>query len=129
MKKSLLFVLVPAWFVAMSVLGQTSAPPVIEWQRSFGGTNSEDARCVRMMGDGGFVVGGTSASLPGGNKTSVSFGSYDYWLVRLDGAGNKVWDQSYGGTGLDYLSDMLVRSEEHTSELQSQSNLVCRLLL
>src|SRR2546430_13624746 len=26
-------------------------------------------------------------------------------------------------------ADQLVRSEEHTSELQSQSNLVCRLLL
>src|SRR2546430_10774999 len=31
---------------------------------------------------------------------------------------------------LDLLpSDALIRSEEHTSELQSQSNLVCRLLL
>src|SRR2546427_4781605 len=28
-----------------------------------------------------------------------------------------------------YLVAMLFRSEEHTSELQSQSNLVCRLLL
>src|SRR5205085_7721948 len=27
------------------------------------------------------------------------------------------------------VSDEIVRSEEHTSELQSQSNLVCRLLL
>src|SRR5256886_11175261 len=27
------------------------------------------------------------------------------------------------------LGDLLARSEEHTSELQSQSNLVCRLLL
>src|SRR2546430_11897990 len=27
------------------------------------------------------------------------------------------------------LQDVVVRSEEHTSELQSQSNLVCRLLL
>src|SRR2546430_9951026 len=27
------------------------------------------------------------------------------------------------------LAEALVRSEEHTSELQSQSNLVCRLLL
>src|SRR2546430_10504062 len=26
-------------------------------------------------------------------------------------------------------SDVVIRSEEHTSELQSQSNLVCRLLL
>src|SRR2546430_10302302 len=28
-----------------------------------------------------------------------------------------------------YLQERLERSEEHTSELQSQSNLVCRLLL
>src|SRR5256886_13668032 len=28
-----------------------------------------------------------------------------------------------------YLDGLPVRSEEHTSELQSQSNLVCRLLL
>src|SRR2546427_6821889 len=28
-----------------------------------------------------------------------------------------------------HLSSVLCRSEEHTSELQSQSNLVCRLLL
>src|SRR2546430_4960243 len=29
----------------------------------------------------------------------------------------------------DFFIDDVVRSEEHTSELQSQSNLVCRLLL
>src|SRR2546430_6402949 len=31
--------------------------------------------------------------------------------------------------GDEILPERLVRSEEHTSELQSQSNLVCRLLL
>src|SRR2546430_8076217 len=31
--------------------------------------------------------------------------------------------------GLILLGALVVRSEEHTSELQSQSNLVCRLLL
>src|SRR2546430_13597637 len=29
----------------------------------------------------------------------------------------------------DYICQLCQRSEEHTSELQSQSNLVCRLLL
>src|SRR2546430_5916149 len=39
-------------------------------------------------------------------------------LWCLDGkTGSKLWVHEYG------------RSEEHTSELQSQSNLVCRLLL
>src|SRR2546430_5952721 len=30
---------------------------------------------------------------------------------------------------VDEVNDLIFRSEEHTSELQSQSNLVCRLLL
>src|SRR2546430_8155826 len=33
-----------------------------------------------------------------------------------------------GGEGVEQVDDFF-RSEEHTSELQSQSNLVCRLLL
>src|SRR5688572_32407893 len=39
------------------------------------------------------------------------------------------FDASYSYTGTNDLAWELVRSEEHTSELQSQSNLVCRLLL
>src|SRR2546430_7244965 len=36
----------------------------------------------------------------------------------------------YAGAARDFvLGTRLLRSEEHTSELQSQSNLVCRLLL
>src|SRR5260370_19104795 len=31
--------------------------------------------------------------------------------------------------GLDHFADLVIRSEEHTSELQSHLNLVCRLLL
>src|SRR2546430_5013562 len=37
--------------------------------------------------------------------------------------------ESYGVSGAEGPVRETVRSEEHTSELQSQSNLVCRLLL
>src|SRR2546430_12240801 len=37
--------------------------------------------------------------------------------------------RAYGLLGHTEWSDSAIRSEEHTSELQSQSNLVCRLLL
>src|SRR5256886_12246731 len=40
----------------------------------------------------------------------------------------KVFGSAMGGRSKD-LGDRHARSEEHTSELQSQSNLVCRLLL
>src|SRR2546430_17081194 len=40
----------------------------------------------------------------------------------------KVWETS-ADTAADQRRRLSARSEEHTSELQSQSNLVCRLLL
>src|SRR5690606_39733190 len=43
----------------------------------------------------------------------------DYW---------KIWPRLPRETR-DYVPLMLARSEEHTSELQSRENLVCRLLL
>src|SRR2546430_8381337 len=45
----------------------------------------------------------------------------------VDGVGFAVADRAQQGGQLGRV--VLERSEEHTSELQSQSNLVCRLLL
>src|SRR5256885_17181484 len=42
--------------------------------------------------------------------------------------GHAFWLTQYGGRR-DILGTLLQRSEEHTSELQSPCNLVCRLLL
>src|SRR5699024_12383899 len=45
-----------------------------------------------------------------------------YYLPKLDGGAHEAW--------LHYAKEKkLVRSEEHTSELQSRFDLVCRLLL
>src|SRR5688572_31045928 len=51
------------------------------------------------------------------------YGQYSSW--RPYGAGCA----GAAGTPVLALASPPVRSEEHTSELQSQSNLVCRLLL
>src|SRR2546430_7166261 len=52
-----------------------------------------------------------------------------YWRVLFDNpplniVGARIYEDLQ-----DLLARMDARSEEHTSELQSQSNLVCRLLL
>jgi hypothetical protein len=56
---------------------------------------------VIKTADGGFILGGGSASPPSGNKTANFYGggfNGDFWLVRLDADGEKVWEQSYGGS-------------------------------
>src|SRR2546430_17702245 len=49
-------------------------------------------------------------------------------LHRRDQAGDQARPH-VGEVGGDRVGERQIRSEEHTSELQSQSNLVCRLLL
>src|SRR5436190_12575736 len=99
------------------------------WERFYGGNGPEPLFDLQPTSDGGFILGGASASPPGGIKTSPNFGSYDFWVVRLDGNGNKLWDKSFGGTqdeeirSLRQTPDGGFRSEEHTSELQSHSDL------
>lgn len=73
------------------------------WDVSYGGELSDSLLSIQELGGGGFLLGGSSSSLPGGNRTSISRGGTDYWVVRLNSSGQKVWEQSYGGHGEDVL--------------------------
>ena len=53
--------------------------------------------------DGGFILGGTSVSNISGNKTQLSQGGADYWIVKIDANGNKQWDRRFGGSGDHFL--------------------------
>src|SRR5690349_23483077 len=77
-------------------------------------------------------------SLKGANALSFfeGFGSsepdYLKWKKAMGekGWGVPTWPKQYGGGGLTKAeARVLTRSEEHTSELQSRRDLVCRLLL
>ncbi|MCC7377167.1 MAG: chitobiase/beta-hexosaminidase C-terminal domain-containing protein [Verrucomicrobiales bacterium] len=74
-----------------------------EWERTFGGNGDDVATSVQQTSDGGFVLAGIGGSQGGtGDRTSPSHGQADYWLIKTDAEGNKVWDRSYGGTELDW---------------------------
>src|SRR2546430_17501284 len=68
-------------------------------------------------------------ALPISATFACSFGAADVSAYTVVGTkGVLRVDPAYEyATGLQHHLD--IRSEEHTSELQSQSNLVCRLLL
>ena len=81
------------------------------WENGFGGTDYETLQSVAATSDGGFLLGGTSYSAPGGNKTSAWRGRSDYWIVRVNSAGEKRWEESYGGLYEDYVGMALQTSD------------------
>ncbi len=76
------------------------------WERSYGGASRDALFSMVPATDGGFLLVGVSESGVSGNKTSPSYGAFDVWLVKVDGEGNKQWDRSYGGTGLDGTANL-----------------------
>lgn len=76
------------------------------WEKTFGGTNLDYLADILALSDGGWLLGGFSQSPPSGNKTSPHFGSRDYWIVRIDADGNKLWERSYGTAAMETLRSL-----------------------
>src|SRR5947207_8421409 len=96
----------PLLVLSLAILqapGQQGSVPRIEWQRTFGGSKDETLTSLEQTADGGFILGGYSYSSADGNKTSTNFGGADFWVIRLDSAGNRVWEGSFGGSNNDFL--------------------------
>lgn len=71
----------------------------LEWRRYFGGTNNDRAHSVVQANDGGFVLAGFSES--DDFDISNAKGSYDFWVVKISDSGELLWEQSFGGTGIE----------------------------
>lgn len=99
--RSVLLWLAVGLFCKVNLLAAAAARPAIEWQKVFGGAGSDTPFSVRQLADGGFIVGGNSESGAAASKISPTFGQNDYWLVRLDASGVKLWDRSYGSAAYD----------------------------
>jgi hypothetical protein len=89
------------WLVKIDSLGNK------QWDKDLGGTSADYLLSIQQTNDGGFILGGFSLSGIGGDKTQANWdasgSTYDYWIVKTDSLGNKLWDKNYGGTDTDYL--------------------------
>ncbi|RDC65125.1 hypothetical protein AHMF7616_03755 [Adhaeribacter pallidiroseus] len=71
------------------------------WDKRYGGNLNETLTGMVETTDGGFLLGGSSVSGKSGDKSQVSRGRSDFWLIRVDKNGQKLWDKTYGGSGQD----------------------------
>ena len=63
-----------------------------EWNKTFGGTDYEDAAQIQQTTDGGFVFVGTKP---------VTDGTTDIWVMKTDASGVTLWERTLGGTAYD----------------------------
>jgi len=71
-----------------------SAQPAEEWNKTYGGTNLDEAYSVQQTSDGGYIVAGTSYMSFGGGRS-------DFYLVKTDSKGVEQWSRTYGGANLN----------------------------
>ena len=83
---------------------QLLAQPNLEWEKNYGGTESDRARIIKQTTDGGYIVVGASGSNDG--DVSSNYGNRDCWVFKLDETGNIEWEKNYGGTKWDYARDV-----------------------
>lgn len=81
----------------------------MEWQQCYGGSYDEEAYTVRQTTDGGYVVAGYSDS--DDSDVTGNNGGSDVWLVKLDTAGNMVWQKNMGGLFADVANFILQSSD------------------
>lgn len=83
--------------------------PVFEgqlvWVKTFGGSNEDDAIDIVEANDGGYVVLGFTNSIDG-DITGKTNPDQDYWLLKLNQNGDKIWDKTYGGSQNDQATGL-----------------------
>lgn len=94
-------------FISVTGLSQV---PVLQWQKTFGGSASDQSYCVQQTTDGGYIIGGKTGSTTGGDIVgSGSHGGQEGWLIKTDGSGVIEWKRCYGGSGTDFFQGNCVK--------------------
>ena len=80
----------------------------IEWDKTIGGTSVDEVAQMVETTDGGYLIAGRSSSDSTAYKNSNSYGSFDYWVIKIDASGNLRWQTAAGGSATDNTSGVVL---------------------
>ena len=75
------------WLIKVNSNGE------MEWERTYGGDDTEYGRTIQQTVDGGYIIIGQTESF--------GLGYNDAYLIKTDSQGNEIWSQTFGGQGTD----------------------------
>ncbi len=95
------------WIVKLSSDGQKI------WDKTIGGTSNDELNSITVSNDGGVVILGTSFSTVSGDKTiTTNKQGSDYWVVKIDDKGQKLWDKSFGNNNTNNDAKSIITTDE-----------------
>ena len=87
------------WILKLSSTG------AIEWQRTYGGIESDWSQTCLPTSDGGYIVTGYTESFGAGDR--------DAWVFKLSSTGAIEWERTYGGIQGDYVGYPSIQHEKY----------------
>ncbi len=88
----------------------TNFEGVVEYVKTFGGSGEDEAIAVVQANDGGYVIAGSTTSTDG-DITDKTTTDADYWILKVNADGNKIWSKTYGGTMPDKATSIRKTSD------------------
>lgn len=95
------------WVLKLDRKGET------EWEKVIGGDGDDQLYAVHQTYDGGYILGGNSNSQANNTKSKGNGKGTDFWIVKLDDAGEMKWQETYDFGTSDILTS-IVENKDHT---------------
>jgi len=86
-----------------AVLIKLTSSGIVEWAKTFGGTDNEYLSCLEILSDGGIITGA--------NSTSYGAGESDMWFTKFSSSGVIEWQKSFGTASNEFLREVSITSD------------------
>jgi hypothetical protein len=81
------------WIIKISPEG------TLLWEKSFGGSEIDEAKAITRTNDGNFIIVGDTRSAD--KNVSKNNGAADIWVLKVSSEGNILWEKTIGGANFD----------------------------